>query len=54
MHIQVAYAIIMKQSWRGGAEVVRGGGIDIFYDFGVRMKNWFLIKRMLDANLMPK
>ena len=25
MHIQVAYPIIMKQNWRGGAEA-RGGG----------------------------
>ena len=60
MHIQVAYAIIMKQSWRGGAEAVGGGGggrgIEKICDFGVRMKNekLALIKRMLDANLKPK
>ena len=27
MHIQVAYPIIMKQNWRGGAEAWGGGGL---------------------------
>ena len=51
MHIQVAYPIIMKQNWRGGAEA-RGGGWKKNLRFWGRNEKLALFKRMLDAKVI--
>ena len=35
MYIQVAYPIIMKQNWRGGAEARGGGGAGMEENFTI-------------------
>ena len=54
MHIQVAYPIIMKQNWRGGAGLRRGG----VWGWKKNLRFWgtnetlVLFKRMLDAKVI--
>ena len=53
MHIQVAYPIIMKQNWRGGAEAGGGGvGMDFFLRFWGTNEKLALFKRMFDAKVI--
>ena len=56
MHIQVAYPIIIKQNWRGGAEARGGGGGGWGWKKNLRFwgtnETLVLFKRMLDAKVI--
>ena len=51
MYIQVAYPIIMKQNWRGGAEA-RGGGLRKILRYWSTNEKLALFKRMLNAKVI--
>ena len=51
LYIQVAYPIIMKQNWRGGAEA-RGGGMEENFAIWSTNEKLALFKRMLNAKVI--